>query len=64
MLRHATLDDIPALLTIEQQCFGTDRLSRRSFRHVLTHGNATMVLDEDRGLVRGYVLLLFSRSTS
>ncbi|MFZ1326185.1 MAG: peptidase C39 family protein, partial [Candidatus Contendobacter sp.] len=42
----------------------TDRLSRRSFRHVLTHGNATMVLDEDRGLVRGYVLLLFSRSTS
>jgi len=64
MLRHATLDDIPALLTIEQQCFATDRLSRRSFRHVLTHGNATMVLDEDRGLVRGYVLLLFSRSTS
>lgn len=64
MLRHATLDDIPALLAIEQQCFATDRLSRRSFRHVLTHGNATMVLDEDRGLVRGYVLLLFSRSTS
>ncbi|HAO33944.1 MAG TPA: ribosomal-protein-alanine acetyltransferase [Candidatus Competibacteraceae bacterium] len=64
MLRHATLDDIPALLVIEQQCFATDRLSRRSFRHLLTHGNSITVLDEQEGQIRGYVLLLFSRGTS
>jgi ribosomal protein S18 acetylase RimI-like enzyme len=64
MLRHATLDDIPALLAIEQQCFTTDRLSRRSFRHLLTRGNAVTLLDENENRIRGYVLLLFSRGTS
>ncbi|MBK8183926.1 MAG: peptidase C39 family protein [Candidatus Competibacteraceae bacterium] len=64
MPRHATLDDIPALLAIEQQCFTTDRLSRRSFRHLLTHGNAVTLLDEDKGQIYGYVMLLFSRGTS
>ncbi len=64
MPRHATLDDIPALLAIEQQCFTTDRLSRRSFRHLLTHGNAVTLLDEDKGQIHGYVMLLFSRGTS
>jgi ribosomal protein S18 acetylase RimI-like enzyme len=64
MLRHATLDDIPALLAIERQCFTTDRLSRRSFRHLLTRGHAVTLLDENDGRIRGYVLLLFSRGTS
>ncbi|HRD65138.1 MAG TPA: peptidase C39 family protein [Candidatus Competibacter sp.] len=64
MLRHATLDDIPALLGIEQLCFATDRLTRRSFRHLLTRGHAVTLLDENDGQIRGYVLLLFSRGTS
>ncbi len=64
MLRCATLDDIPALLSVETLCFTTDRLSRRSFRHLLTRGNAVTLLDEHDGRLRGYVLLLFSRSAS
>ena len=64
MPRPATLDDIPALLAIERQCFATDRLSRRSFRHLLTRGNAVTLLDEADDRIRGYVLLLFSRGTS
>ncbi|HOB63157.1 MAG TPA: GNAT family N-acetyltransferase/peptidase C39 family protein [Candidatus Competibacteraceae bacterium] len=64
MLRHATLDDLPALLAIENRCFDTDRISRRSFRHLLTHGNAITLLDECDGQTRGYVLLLFSQGTS
>jgi ribosomal protein S18 acetylase RimI-like enzyme len=64
MLRHATLDDIPALLAIEQRCFSSDRVSRRSFRHLLTHGNASLLLEEQNRHLRGYVLLLFSRCTS
>lgn len=64
MPRPATLDDIPALLAIERRCFATDRLSRRSFRHLLTRGNAVTLLDEADDRIRGYVLLLFSRGTS
>lgn len=64
MPRLATLDDLSALLTIEQRCFSTDRLSRRSFRHLLTRGKATTLVDEAAGRIRGYVLLLFSQGTS
>jgi ribosomal protein S18 acetylase RimI-like enzyme len=64
MPRPATLDDIPALLAIERRCFATDRLSRRSFRHLLTRGNAVTLLEEADARIRGYVLLLFSRGTS
>lgn len=64
MLRPATLADIPALLAIEQRCFSSDRVSRRSFRHLLTHGNAILLLEEQNQQIRAYVLLLFSRGTS
>jgi len=64
MPRAATPDDIPALLTIENRCFSSDRLSRRSFRHLLTRGNAITLVEEDADRIRGYVLLLFSRGTS
>ena len=63
MLRLATLDDLPALLVIEQQCFRTDRLSRRSFRHLLTRGRAATLVAEHGGVVVGYVLVLFSHGT-
>ena len=66
-IRHAapaTPDDIPALLAIENRCFSSDRLSRRSFRHLLTRGNAMTLVEEDADRIRGYVLLLFSRGTS
>ena len=63
MPRAASLDDIPALLAIENRCFNSDRLSRRSFRHLLTRGNAMTLVEEDAGRIRGYVLLLFSRGT-
>lgn len=64
MLRQALLDDLPALLAIELHCFNTDRLSRRSFRHLLTRGNAITLLEEEGERIRGYVLLLFSSGTS
>ncbi|MDQ5910416.1 MAG: hypothetical protein QG599_2512 [Pseudomonadota bacterium] len=64
MLRQALLDDLPALLAIELHCFNTDRLSRRSFRHLLTRGNAITLLEEESERIRGYVLLLFSSGTS
>ncbi|WP_127478112.1 ribosomal protein S18-alanine N-acetyltransferase [Sulfurivermis fontis] len=64
MIRPATAEDIDALVEIENRCFDTDRLSRRSFRHMITKAHAALLLDEDGGAVRGYVLLLFNAGTS
>ncbi len=38
-LRRARLADLAALVRLEE-CFPSDRLSRRNFRHLLKHGNA------------------------
>ncbi|TPW13391.1 MAG: GCN5-like N-acetyltransferase, partial [Halothiobacillaceae bacterium] len=64
MIRPATLMDLDRLVTIEDACFTTDRLSRRSFRHLLTKGNAATLVEEVGGQIRGYVMLLFSNYTS
>ena len=64
MPRYATLDDLPALLAIENRCFATDRLSRRSFRHLLTQGHAATLAAENADQIQGYVLLLFSHGAS
>ncbi len=63
MIRRATLRDIDALVQIENRCFTTDRLSRRSFRYLLTKANAETLIDEEDGAVRGYSLVLFSAGT-
>lgn len=64
MIRKATIADLDALVTLENRCFQTDRLSRRSFRHLLTKANAiTLVAEEPAGL-SGYVTVLFNAGTS
>ncbi|SFX29117.1 GNAT family N-acetyltransferase/peptidase C39 family protein [Marinospirillum alkaliphilum] len=67
-LRTATLDDLPALLALEQRCFTGDRLSRRQFRWLMQRGHAAIRLleaetDGEPRLV-AYVLLLFHRGTT
>jgi ribosomal protein S18 acetylase RimI-like enzyme len=64
MIRPATAEDIDALVEIENRCFETDRLSRRSFRHMITKAHAALLLDEADCVVRGYVLVLFNAGTS
>jgi len=64
MIRPAELRDIDALVAIENRCFTTDRLSRRSFRHILARGHARTLLEEADGVVRGYVMVLFHIGTS
>lgn len=64
MIRPAALHDIDALVAIENQCFGSDILSRRSFRYLLTKGHANTVLAEQDGRVCGYAMALFSAGTS
>ncbi len=62
MIRKATLDDIPALVALEERSFETDRFSRRAFRYLLTKANAaTLVETAPDGTVRGYATVLFMR---
>jgi len=65
MIRPATLSDIDALVAIENTSFDSDRLSRRSFRHLLSPAaNAATLVDEADGAVRGYAMVLFNTGTS
>ncbi len=63
-IRPAGLADLDALVVLENRCFDTDRLSRRSFRHLLTRGRAVTLVAERAGEVAGYVMVLLSRGTS
>ena len=64
MIREARYSDLDALLAIENRSFPGDRLSRRSLAHLLKKGNATTLLDEADGTIRGYVLVLYNKGTS
>lgn len=64
MIRNAAVEDLDALVAIENRCFETDRISRRNFRYLLTKANAATLLDQAQGTVRGYAMLLFHAGTS
>ncbi len=62
-IRHATPDDIDALLAIENRVFATDRISRRSFRTLVSRPTATTLLAENDAGVLGYAMLLYRKGT-
>ncbi|CAK0767576.1 (ribosomal protein S18)-alanine N-acetyltransferase [Azospirillaceae bacterium] len=62
--RPAVPADIPVLLRIESACFCGDRLSSRSFRHLLTRGHAACTVMIHGNLIVGYALVLFSVARS
>lgn len=63
MIRQATKADLPALLDIEARAFSGDRLSQRSFRHLLTKAHAVTLVAEEAGGLLGYASLLFHEGT-
>ncbi|MBI5461577.1 MAG: GNAT family N-acetyltransferase/peptidase C39 family protein [Gammaproteobacteria bacterium] len=64
MLRTATIDDLDALVELENRCFELDRLSRRNFRYMLTKANGATLVEDCQGELAGYVLVLFHAGTS
>ena len=65
MIRKSTADDVSALVHIENRAFVTDRISRRSFRYLMSKANAvTLVAVGDSSTIRGYAIILFNRGTS
>lgn len=63
-IRPAGERDVDALVGLENRCFETDRLSRRSFRHFITRGRAALLVAEGGGGLLGYVLVLFRAGTA
>ena len=45
MIRAAALDDLDALVGIENRCFDSDRIPRRNFRYLLTKANAATLVE-------------------
>lgn len=63
-IRPGVVADIPQLVEIEARCFATDRLSKRSFQHLLTRGHTIHLVAEVDGVIVGYVIVLLQRGTS
>ena len=64
LIRPVTVADIPDLLRIESASFATDRLTRRSFHHLLTRGHASCLAAFQGERLAGYGLVLFHSGTS
>lgn len=62
-LRPAHPEDLEALVALEERCFETDRISRRSFRHMLKVASAAILVAEDGTGLAGSAVLLFRAGT-
>jgi ribosomal protein S18 acetylase RimI-like enzyme len=62
--RPASRGDVSALTELEERCFSSDRLSRRSFQRLVASDRSWLMLAEDDGRLLGYCLILFHRGTS
>ncbi len=63
-IRPATPADLEALLALENNSFTSDRLSRRSLRHLLRGKHSACLVAQDEEQLSGYILLLFRRGSS
>ncbi len=64
VVRKAGLQDLEALVNLEESSFAIDRFSRRSFRYLLSKANAETLLAEEGKQAIGYAMLLFNTGTS
>lgn len=63
MIRTAMLADVDRLALLEARCFDSDRLSRRSFRRMVTQAHADLLLHETGDALDGYALVLYHKGT-
>lgn len=64
MIRRAVSEDVEHLVLLEDLSFATDRITRRSFRHLVTKAHGLTLVDEDQDVICGYVSILFNAGTS
>ena len=63
-IRPGAVADIARLVEIEARCFTSDRLSKRSFQHLLTRGHTIHLVAEIDGDIVGYAIVRLQRGTS
>ena len=68
-LRKATLQDLDQLVDLEERCFDSDRMSKRSFRHQLQQDHNLLLVAERQNQTAdsrllGYVLVFMRQGTS
>lgn len=64
VFRLAVLDDLAALLELEQHCFTSDRLNNRNFQWMIKRAHGQLIVAECADQLLGYALVLFRRGTS
>lgn len=64
MIREASIKDIEQLVDIENRIFGPDKFSRRSLLYLLSKANATILVDVENKIIRGYAVILYNKGTS
>ncbi len=64
MIRKANLNDLNALVDIENLSFDYDLITKRNFQYLLTRANAETIVEEENGMILGYAMLLFHTGTS
>ncbi|WP_020406661.1 GNAT family N-acetyltransferase/peptidase C39 family protein [Hahella ganghwensis] len=64
LFRRANINDLAALIDLENRCFQTDRLSRRNFKHMLKAESAVLHIAEIDNKLAAYIITLFHRGTS
>ncbi|MFY1667293.1 GNAT family N-acetyltransferase [Pseudomonas sp. Pseu.R1] len=60
----ASMDDVQALVELEQECFTLDRLRQRHFHRMVSRANASLIVVTAQKKLAGYALVLFRRGTS
>lgn len=63
-IRNAAMADLDALAAIEAASFSGDRVSRRSFRHLLSQGKSLTLVNVAGNELHGYLTLLFRANTT
>jgi len=63
IVRTARILDLDSLLVIEEVCFDSDRLSKKSMRHLVSKGSCDFLVVEMRKVVAAYGLV-FERKNS
>ncbi len=61
--RPAKIEDLDALVELENRCFSIDRLSRRSFRSWIQKSHADLIVTTSNGNLVAYALLWCHRGT-
>ena len=63
LIRSGQLADLESLLALENSCFTTDKLSRRSFRRWLSTEHSVLLIAESEQLIVGYILIIHHPGT-